>query len=704
LVLNFDGANDYVSFPSTTMGGEMTIETWFYVLDANQTWIRLFEFAGPGLNASGNNLVAGFQGNTGTLFYAANNTVGNQFTSAVIPEEEWVHAAFVHSNNRLIIYLNGVAILNVGVSGPVPTSTRPSMYLAKSNFPQDNYYGGNMRDFKIWNRALSEEEIQLSYGGVDITGNGADLLANFPFRGQLNNLGNHPNKLGTAVLNDGADFVVDNGPPSPVTRYVNTLVPLDGMIIQDVDGDTALLSLSLPAGVGVLQISPTAGVTITGNGTITMTLRGQMADVNTALATLTMMPELNWIGETLLTYSVDDLGNTGSESMLDLVTPGTRKITILPLPCESPAVITCHPQTLTFNGQASLPLDANQLVTIADGSCEIASVQLSSSSISCQQLGQIVPVNVLVTDVNGASSGCMSQILVEGLPCGWSHNSGSVGACTSNATFATNTGVWTTTATNCIYNSPFQQDMLMFAQRTLCGDGSITAQVTGISGGLPYAGITMRQSNAVGSPKVQMMINRSSNTLRREVRYETNGQAFPMHFSSPCERVWLRLVRTGNIFRGYTSQDGLIWWYVMQVMVPMNSCVEIGLVLTNMQAGIQGTATFANVSYTGSNQGPSIINQDINAALDEATPLDINVFPNPASGLVQVDLMPYAGKPVSLEVFDLHGQLVWTREWAEASGATETIDLQALPVGTYALRVKSNGFMDVTKKILLQRP
>jgi hypothetical protein len=704
-VVNFDGANDYVSFPPTTMGGEMTFETWFYVLDANQTWIRLFEFAGPAFGDSGNNLVAGFRANTGTLFYAAHNNVFNQFTSAIIPEEEWVHAAFVHSNNRLIIYLNSVEILNVGVSGPVPNSTRPSMYIAKSNYPQDNYYGGNMRNFRVWDRPLSPEEIQLSYGGVDITGDGSDLLANFSFEGVLTNQGTHPNKFGDAMLNDGANFAIDNGPPAPVTRYVNNPVPLSGMIIQDVDGDTALLSLSIPAPTGVLNIVAVPGVVVTGNGTPNMTLRGQMNDINTALAYLVMNPTLNWIGNLDLSYVVDDLGYFGAEGDMDALTaPGVRKITILPLPCESPANITCNPLTLEFNGEASFLLDEEELVTIAEGSCEIASVQLSTSSISCQQLGQTVPVNVVVTDANGAASACTSQITVGGLPCGWRHNSGSVGSCVSDATFAPSTGVWTTTATNCIYNSPFQQDMLMFAQRTLCGDGSITAQVTGISGGLPYAGITMRESNATGSKKVQMMINRSSNTLRREVRYDTGGQAFPMHFSSPCERVWLRLVRTGNTFRGYTSQDGLTWWYVMQVLVPMNSCVEIGLVLTNMQAGVQGTATFANVSYTGGAAQPNAYAPDYGTAIEDMAQLDVNVFPNPASGLVQVDLIQYAGKPVSLEVFDFNGKLVWTREWSAATGATETLDLHTLPVGAYALRVKSAGLTDVTKRILLQRP
>lgn len=45
-------------------------------------------------------------------------------------------------------------------------------------------------------------------------------------------------------------------------------------------------------------------------------------------------------------------------------------------------------------------------------------------------------------------------------------------------------------------------DELASAQRQLCGNGTITARVTSISGSaLGWAGVTMRESNAAGSKK-----------------------------------------------------------------------------------------------------------------------------------------------------------------------------------------------------------
>ncbi|HRF38934.1 MAG TPA: hypothetical protein PK198_09095, partial [Saprospiraceae bacterium] len=67
-------------------------------------------------------------------------------------------------------------------------------------------------------------------------------------------------------------------------------------------------------------------------------------------------------------------------------------------------------------------------------------------------------------------------------------------------------------------------DATSFAQRTLCGNGSITAQVTSISGALGWAGLVMRESNAAGAKKAQLLTNLSS-LHRREFRTTTNGAA-----------------------------------------------------------------------------------------------------------------------------------------------------------------------------------
>jgi hypothetical protein len=369
---------------------------------------------------------------------------------------------------------------------------------------------------------------------------------------------------------------------------------------------------------------------------------------------------------------------------------------------SEPPTIQCNNYTASFNGENSISLDANLLATASDES-GIASLVAMPASLSCAQLGQIVPVMVVATDNADNTAACVSQVTVGGLPCGWSHNNGSVGDCQSSVAFSPQTGVWTGGATNCRNNSPFQSDKLMFAQYQLCGDGSITAQVTGLQGGLPFGGICMRESNNPGSKKVQLTINRSSNIVRREIRTMAGGQAFPMDFSSPCERTWLRIVRTGNMFRGYTSMDGISWWYVMQVHIPMNSCLEIGLVMTNMLSNVPGTVTFANVTVTGSGSMPNVFQAGDAISQDMDTALDVRVFPNPASDEIQVDLSSYMGRQVSVALYSTSGQLMRFIEQDEITEHLLPIALRDLTDGLYLLQISTPGMPMQGRKVVIQK-
>jgi hypothetical protein len=269
---------------------------------------------------------------------------------------------------------------------------------------------------------------------------------------------------------------------------------------------------------------------------------------------------------------------------------------------NTPPMVQCFNQSIVFNGQSTILLNAADLVDAADN-CGIVSISLSPDHITCEQLGQTVPVVVTVTDINNNVSTCTSYITVTGLPCNWSENPDGVGcAGGNNIAYNTGTGVWTTSSTNCFYGPPFSSDATSFAQRALCGDGSITAQVTSISGNaLGWAGVVMRESSAPGAKKAQLLTN-LSNFSRREFRMATNAASQPQQFPSP-NRYWLRLVRAGNQFSMYVSPNGMAWFFAGAQNIAMGNCIQMGLIATNYTANSTVTATFAGVSYSGSNAG-----------------------------------------------------------------------------------------------------
>jgi len=376
------------------------------------------------------------------------------------------------------------------------------------------------------------------------------------------------------------------------------------------------------------------------------------------------------------------------DNLVDTNDPGFVDNTMPTLSCASQA-------TLVFNGQGSIQIDGqNSPVDFqvqANDNCGIASITFSPNVINQSQTGQTVPVTITATDLKGNMATCVTNLFVSGLPPGWSEDPDGINCEDGNDIDYNNaTGVWTATSAGCFYGPPFTADAAAFAQYALCGNGSITAQVTNLSAN-GWAGIVMRESNAPGARKVQLMTNLSSFS-RREVRYTPGGQAIPQQFPSQS-KYWLRLLRVGNQFVGYVSANGSLWSQVFAVTVTgMPNCLQAGLVVTNAQANSTVVATFANVSAMANANLSAIATEDMGAEV-----VDLNLFPNPTSGEVTIDLTPWAGKPALLEVYDLQGSLVRRVKVDEAEGLF-SIGIGDLPGGVYLFRMG-----EAWQRVLLQQ-
>jgi len=371
-----------------------------------------------------------------------------------------------------------------------------------------------------------------------------------------------------------------------------------------------------------------------------------------------------------------------------------------------PPVAVCKNHTVVFNGEEEIVLNAADIWNQAASSDNCGPVFFVSANppvIPCEELGNVIAVTVTIEDASGNTATCISMVTVEGLPCGWSQHPDGINCVDGNEiSYDVPTEVFTAVSTDCYFASPFTSDEMGFAQHDLCGDGSLVAQVTSISGSsLGWAGLTMRESNAGGAKKVQLLTN-LSNLSRREVRYTTNGTAFPQQFPS-LNRYWLRLVRQGNQFIGYTSANGVQWIQVMAVTVSMNACIEMGLVVTNYGQNSTVTATFANVEVVETMP----LARPTNAATRPAAP-DFTAFPNPTTGELNLDLSGYLGRSVQVVLYDVHGKAVKVSEIDAVETAAFQLDLSALHNGLYLIRVQSVGtenllsLPDATKRVVVQ--
>ena len=394
------------------------------------------------------------------------------------------------------------------------------------------------------------------------------------------------------------------------------------------------------------------------------------------------------LGPNVVTLTVND-GNGNTSTCTATVTVEDN---IFP-------TLQCFNQTITFNGEQNINLDADDLVAASDN-CAIQSVVLSPPTISSEQVGQTVPVNVSVTDVGGNTSGCISQITVTGLPTGWSQNPNGIGCNNgNNIGYNAATNVWTATSTNCFSGNPFNSDAMAFAQQTLCGNGSITAQVTGISGtALGWAGVSMRENNSGGAKKAQLLTN-MTNFSRREFRTVTGGSAIPQQFLSP-NRYWLRLARSGNQFSMHVSADGVTWFFAGAQNIVMPSCIETGLVLTNYTSNSTVSATFSNVTVVGS--GQSLVTGDpVSMDQHNLRTSEVTIYPNPAQSEAWIEIGDYSGEEVSIQIRDINGRIIYHQGKHQQGASRQRLDLSGMTSGVYMVEIDRANYKKTIERLVV---
>jgi hypothetical protein len=369
--------------------------------------------------------------------------------------------------------------------------------------------------------------------------------------------------------------------------------------------------------------------------------------------------------------------------------------TTIALEDVTPPTVTCFDIEVVFNGEEEIQLDPISLADALDN-CGMLELSLSTSIAECKMIGQIIEVTVTASDGNQTSQ-CVSQITVSGLPCGWSQDPDGINCNLGNEVqYDPVTEQFDVTSTNCYYGNPFNDDAMAFAQRTLCGDGTLTAEVISITGGLGWAGLIMRENNEPGAKKIQLTTNRGS-FVRRELRTVTNGSAHPQQFLSP-NRFWLRLVRKGNQFSGFTSHNGITWNFVMAGNISMGQCIQMGMIVTNYNSNSTVAGTFANVSYEEANMQNLPISADL---LTVPEVHNFEVYPNPASTEVWVNLKSTFMESSILEVTDMQGKVVFTKSIQTMDHKSHPIQIQHYTPGVYVVRLKSQGQPDSVKKLVV---
>jgi ABC-type transport system involved in multi-copper enzyme maturation permease subunit len=178
-------------------------------------------------------------------------------------------------------------------------------------------------------------------------------------------------------------------------------------------------------------------------------------------------------------------------------------------------------------------------------------------------------------------------------------------------------------------------DAFYFAHQPVTGNGTITVQLTSLTGQVPAvpagsvpdggpqigsglqpwskAGIIIKENTSQGSAYAAMMVT-GSNGVRMQWDYVNDAPGLTGSVSASAPR-WLRLVRDGGTITGYDSADGTHWTLVGTATVPgLTATVQAGLFAAgssvNGDFGAMATGVFRHIGlswpatgWTGTNVG-----------------------------------------------------------------------------------------------------
>lgn len=131
-------------------------------------------------------------------------------------------------------------------------------------------------------------------------------------------------------------------------------------------------------------------------------------------------------------------------------------------------------------------------------------------------------------------------------------------------------------------------------------------------------------------------------------------------------------------------------------VIQADGCTCKGMPLTSPNQSL--------LAASGSNSSVLLTNSDkksVNLINNTAFIADFRIFPNPASDYMNVDLMHYAGKSVTLQVYNIFGKLILNQQVEKVTTVPIFLDLDTQTSGQYLLRVTTQGQKDVVKKFVI---
>ncbi|WP_236632959.1 LamG-like jellyroll fold domain-containing protein [Endozoicomonas elysicola] len=344
-------ANPVSDFPSDSF----TIESWFKTSGSGD---GLFSYAVP----SNNNEILLF-GQEDLRLYIGSSNVS---TGINIADGNWHHVAWTwdSATGSTRVFIDGSQQYSGTLAQGHSIQNGGALVFGQEQdsvgggFDTSQAYNGQIRDIRVWNADRTQTDIDNQKDSA-LTGTESNLISYYPMSG-------------------GSGDVVDAGPArndlqrfgasweeAPRETSEDQAFAINTISFSDADSGSDTVEVTLTITNGTLQLASTSGVTITAgaDNSATMTLQGNLTDLNSAINGLQYQPASNFHGTATLSASINDLGNAdGADAQSSSI---TRTITINSV--NDAAVITGDDSaTLTEDNSSTLTATGTLSITDVD--------------------------------------------------------------------------------------------------------------------------------------------------------------------------------------------------------------------------------------------------------------------------------------------------------------------------------------------------
>jgi len=161
--LVFDGTNDYVTSPTSTLfnfgTGDFTIEMWVYPTSVKT--FSLLDFRINETNPNGNAFVIGTSASNFWVVYQN----GNQITGPTVVANQWVQVVVNRVGTAVKMFLNGV---QAGSTWTTSNTFTDGAFVLGTDYPLNaRFFQGNISSVKIYKaKGLNNNEILQNYNAI----------------------------------------------------------------------------------------------------------------------------------------------------------------------------------------------------------------------------------------------------------------------------------------------------------------------------------------------------------------------------------------------------------------------------------------------------------------------------------------------------------------------------------------------------------